>query len=208
MKIVETVSGSVTSTKQFIGGEERDGSGTVMKQFFTRGVRVGSTNYFFGKDHLGSIRTMSDNSGVVQASYSFDPYGRTTKIEGSVDSDFGFDGMYVHARSGLDLATFRAYSPALAQWLSRDPLGEQGGANQYSYALSDPINLSDPSGLAPPGTWALPEITRILRDVKKAQDLDSKVPHREHGGTMWVNPKAKCVSVRPLLYVLAQRMSI
>ena len=64
MKIVETVSGSVTSTKQFIGGEERDGSGNVTKQFFSEGQRNGSNNYFYGRDHLSSARTMTDNSGA------------------------------------------------------------------------------------------------------------------------------------------------
>lgn len=37
VKIVETVSGSVTSTKQFVGGEEPDGSGHVTKQLYSKG---------------------------------------------------------------------------------------------------------------------------------------------------------------------------
>lgn len=149
VKIVETVSGSVTSTKQFVGGEERDGSGNVTKQFFSRGQRNGSTNYFFGKDQLGSVRTMTDNSGILQASYSFDPYGRTSKLEGSVDSDFGFAGMYVHARSGLSLAAFRAYNPMLGRWISRDPIEEEGGMNLFAYVNNAPIGLVDLSGLDP-----------------------------------------------------------
>lgn len=149
VKIVETVSGTVTSTKQFIGGEERDGSGNVTKQFFARGQRNGTTNYFYAKDQLGSIRTMTDNSGVVQASYSFDPSGRVAKLEGSTDPDFGFGGMYVHARSGLNLATFRAYSPSFGRWINRDPAGESGGVNLYAYAASDPVNMTDWDGLTP-----------------------------------------------------------
>jgi hypothetical protein len=42
-KIVEVVSGSVTSTKQFVGGaEERDGSGSIVSQFFAAGQPSGS----------------------------------------------------------------------------------------------------------------------------------------------------------------------
>lgn len=144
VKIVETVSGSVTSTKQFIGGEERDGSGNVTKQFFVRGQRNGSTSYFYCRDHLGSIRTMTDNSGTSVSDRSFDPYGRASVLSESTAPDFGFAGMYVHARSGLNLTMFRAYSPTLGHWLSRDPLGDG-----MSYAGNSPINLTDILGLAP-----------------------------------------------------------
>ena len=146
-KIVETVSGSVTSTKQFIGGEERDGSGNVTKQFFSEGQRNGSSNLFYGRDHLGSIRTTTDNSGIVQASYRFNPFGQVSKLEGAGDSDFQYAGMYIHSRSGLNLAAYRAYSPAIGRWINRDPIEEDGGVNLYGYVENDPINLSDPLGL-------------------------------------------------------------
>jgi RHS repeat-associated protein len=146
MKIVETVNGSVTSTKQFIGGEERDGSGNVTKQFFSLGQRNGSSNFFYGPDHLGSIRTMTDNSGVVQASSGFDAYGRPTKLEGTADSDFGFAGMYVHARSGLNLTPGRPYNAVLGRWTSRDPIEEEGGLNLYGYVGNLPVNAIDPLG--------------------------------------------------------------
>lgn len=40
--------------------EERDSAGsTVKKRFFGQGVQIGSTNYFYTTDHLGSIREMT-----------------------------------------------------------------------------------------------------------------------------------------------------
>ncbi len=146
VKIVETVSGSVTSTKQFIGGEERDGSGNVTKQFFSEGQISATTNYFYSFDHLGSVRTLTDDSGVVQSDCSFDPFGRTTKLQGSQDSDFGYGSMYIHARSGLHFTRFRAYSPVLGIWLSTDPVAAK---QSYDFVAGDPINLTDPLGLAP-----------------------------------------------------------
>lgn len=152
VKIVETVSGSVTSTKQFIWCdddrcEERDGSGNVTKQFFSRGQRNGSTNYFYSTDHLGSIHAITDDSGVQQASYSFDPYGRTRKLDGGQESDFQFGGYYLHSRSGLNLTRTRAYSAVLARFISRDPIEEDGGINLYGYVRNDPIMFIDPLGL-------------------------------------------------------------
>ena len=63
------------------------------------------------------------------------------------DADFGFAGMYEHARSGLNWTMFRAYNSSLGRWLSRDPLGEQVGTNLYSYVGNDPVNVLDPLGV-------------------------------------------------------------
>ncbi len=162
-KIVETVSGSVTSTKQFPGGEERDGSGAVTKQFFAQGQRNGSTNYFYSRDHLGSVRTMTDNSGVSASDRTFDPYGRITVLSESTAPDFGFAGMYVHSRSGLNLTTFRAYNPAIARWINRDPLGERGALNAYGYADGNPVSFVDRLGLFTFDAKACAEIEKFLK---------------------------------------------
>lgn len=160
VKIVETVSGSVTSTKQFIGGEERDGSGVVTKQFFSRGQRNGSTNYFYSRDHLRSVRTTTDNSGVSVSERAFDPFGRLTVYSETVAPDFGFAGMYNHARSGLTLTRFRGYNPVIGRFLSRDPIGESGGVNLNTYADNSPSLFTDPLGLevrvyTSPAFWGL-----------------------------------------------------
>ena len=42
---------------------------------------------------------------------------------------------------------FRWYDPKTSRWLSRDPIGEEGGINLYGYCYSDPINNTDPFGL-------------------------------------------------------------
>src|SRR5205823_10578268 len=80
-----------------------------------------------------------------------DPYGKRTKLSGTLDVDFGYTGHYYHAPSGLDLTLYRAYSPVLGRWLSRDPIGESGGLNLYGYVFNNPVNLDDPLGLDPPG---------------------------------------------------------
>lgn len=72
-----------------------------------------------------SIREVTDASGNVVSQYGYDPYGRQTKINGGgPDSDFGYAGMYVHQRSGLNLTPNRAYNPMLGRWMSRDPIND------------------------------------------------------------------------------------
>ncbi len=83
VKITETSSGAVSSTKQFIWCgtdrcEVRDGSGNLLNQYFSLGqVNVSggtATNYYFTKDHLGSVREMTNSSGAIQSQFSYDPW--------------------------------------------------------------------------------------------------------------------------------------
>ena len=153
MQIVEKSNGTTTSTKRFLWcgsglSEERDAAGTtVLKRFYAEGVQVGGVSYFYMRDHLGSIRELTDSAGGIRARYEYDPYGRPTKVEGNMDSDFGFTGHYFHAPSKLHLALYRAYDSETGRWLNRDPIGEAGGINLYGYVFNDPVNSIDRFGL-------------------------------------------------------------
>jgi hypothetical protein len=48
----------------------------LTKEFDGDGQINSTTKYFYDTDHLGSIREMADNSGVIQAQYAYDPYGQ------------------------------------------------------------------------------------------------------------------------------------
>ncbi|MBA3993295.1 MAG: hypothetical protein C0469_07190 [Cyanobacteria bacterium DS2.3.42] len=151
-KIVETVSGSIISTKQFIWSssgrsEERNASSLVTKKFFTRGEEISSNAFFYARSHLGSVSEITDNGGTIEAQYGYDSYGRNQKFAGIMDADFGFDGYYNHFRSSLSVTQNRSYSASLARWINRDPIGEAGGKNLYTYVNSNPVSYSDPSGL-------------------------------------------------------------
>ena len=129
VRLVEKTDGNVISTNNLVWAglaiaEERDAVNTVTKRYYPQRVQVGSANYFYTRDHLGSIRELTDSTEVVQARYDYDPNGRWTKISGSMDADFGFTGHYQHVASGLTLAPYRAYDAHLGRWISRDPLGD------------------------------------------------------------------------------------
>lgn len=131
VKIVETRNGSVTDIKQFVWSgdqlcEERDVSGVLKKRFFNLGINVNGNNYYFGKDHLGSVRNVLDENGSSVAEYEYDPWGRTKRVSGSISSDFGFGGYYRHRPSGLYLTVHRPYNPTLGRFITRDPIDDPG----------------------------------------------------------------------------------
>jgi len=148
---VKIVDGPTTNAFVWCGTEiceQRDATGgTVNKRYFGQGFQLTSTNYFYTRDHLGSIREVIGSSGTnVVARYDYDPYGRRTLVSGSDIADFGFTGHFVHKPSGLHLAMYRAYDANLGRWLSRDPIEERGGLNLYGYVSNSPINFIDPDG--------------------------------------------------------------
>ncbi len=154
--ITEKSSGTVTSVKNLIWDgmtirEERNASNAVTKMYFGNGVQINGTNYYYTRDHLGSIREMTTGtSATVVARYDYDPYGVQTQSSGTMTSDFGFTGLYYHQPSGLILAPYREYSSNLDRWLSRDPLDDaemRQGPNLYEYVRNNPINAFDLLGM-------------------------------------------------------------
>ena len=127
--------------------EERAGTNAVQKRYFGQGWQEGAANYFFASDHLGSVRGVLDSNGRVLSSLAYSPYGGVLAREGSVRPPFTYASYFEHQQSGLLLAIYRPYDPALGSWLGRDPSGERTGLNLYGYVGGDPINMSDPLGL-------------------------------------------------------------
>jgi uncharacterized protein RhaS with RHS repeats len=62
----------------------------------------GSGNaYYYHADQLGSIRAITNSSGSVANSYSYDAYGNTTTSSGTVPNQFKYAGEYQDDESGL-----------------------------------------------------------------------------------------------------------
>jgi RHS repeat-associated protein len=156
-RIVEKENNAIISDKRLVWCgevicEERDVTNGATKRFFAQGETEASSGSeslaFYTKDHLGSVRELTDSGGNVIAEYDYDPFGRMTPLSGNRRAAFGYAGYYAHAPSGLALTLHRAYDPGLGRWLSRDPIGEDGGLNLYAFVHNDPVGRIDPLGLS------------------------------------------------------------
>ncbi|QDY07874.1 hypothetical protein FJK98_12430 [Micromonospora sp. HM134] len=101
-------------------------------------------------DALGSVLGLADAAGTLTTRYTYDPFGAVTTSGATSGNTQGFTGRERDADTGLTYHRARWYSPETGRFLSQDPAGFGGGStNLYTYALNDPVNLSDPNGEFP-----------------------------------------------------------
>ncbi|MFC0005790.1 pre-peptidase C-terminal domain-containing protein [Micromonospora siamensis] len=101
-------------------------------------------------DALGSVLGLADSSGTLTTEYRYDPFGAVTAKGAGSGNTQQFTGRERDADTGLLYNRARWYSPETGRFLSQDPAGLGGGStNLYTYALNDPVNLSDPNGDCP-----------------------------------------------------------
>lgn len=101
---------------------------------------------YYQHDQLGSTRLITDVGANVVASYTYDSYGNVTSPPPTITNPFQFAGGYADSESSLLYMRARYYDPASGSFLTKDPLS---ATEPYSYAADSPLNLVDPSGLAP-----------------------------------------------------------
>jgi len=109
-------------------------------------ISASGTPLYYHQDQLGSTRAMTNGSGNVVATYLYDAYGNVISSTGTVSNPLQFAGAYSDAESGLLYLRARYYDPASGSFLTEDPLS---ALQPYAYAGDSPLNLVDPSGLAP-----------------------------------------------------------
>jgi RHS repeat-associated protein len=100
-------------------------------------------------DSQGSVTNITDGSGNVQDTVSYDAYGNFTETAPTVGDQFRYTGAQWDSETGLQYQGARYYDPRTGRWFSQDPLEfAAGDPNLYRYVGNSPTNAVDPSGLA------------------------------------------------------------
>lgn len=96
-------------------------------------------------DALGSTIALTGADGLVQTTYSYEPFGRTV-VSGMSSNSFQYTGRESDL-TGLYYYRARYYSPALHRFLIEDPLRfSSGDVMLYGYVSNNPTNFIDSRG--------------------------------------------------------------
>ena len=141
--------------------ETLDGAGGVGGLLRVR-VATGAApgTHFVSYDGNGNLwNLVSASTGTQTARYEYGPFGEQLRLSGPAvkANPFRFSTKRTEDFTGLVLYEYRAYSPTLGRWLSRDPIEEVGGLGLFVFIVNAPVRSADSLGLqmAPPG-WPWP----------------------------------------------------
>ncbi|MGO7192871.1 RHS repeat-associated core domain-containing protein [Rhizobium brockwellii] len=111
-----------------------------------------SANFFLHRDHLASVRQVTNQSGYRVEQTGYAAYGEATNT--TFQTKKSYIGERFDPETGLMYLNARYYDPAFGRFISPDdwdPIKEGVGTNRYAYAENDPVNKSDPNGHASNG---------------------------------------------------------
>ena len=109
-----------------------------------------TTRYFPCYDGNGNVKALVNaNDGSVSANYDYGPFGELLRATGprAKVNPFRFSTKYQDDESDLVYYGYRYMSSSTGRWLSRDPVGENGGRAIYVLLGNAPISRNDSLGL-------------------------------------------------------------
>lgn len=115
-----------------------------------------ATTRYFHTDHIGSIDTISNETGQLVQRLSYDAHGKRRNPNGTdatsitAPNSHGYTAQEHDDEVSLINLNAREYDPYLGRFLSPDPLvpnpRRSQTYNRYSYALNNPLRFIDPTG--------------------------------------------------------------
>ena len=86
------------------------------------GLRHGNDRYYYIFDGLGSVVGLTNSSGTVVNTYSYDPYGNILSQSETVAQPFKFASVYYDSEYSLYKMGARYYDPSTGRFTQADPI--------------------------------------------------------------------------------------
>ena len=132
--------------------ETLDGAGGVGGLLWVRAATgPAAGTHFVRYDGIGNVwNLVSGSTGTETARYEYGPFGEQLRLSGPAArfNPFRFSTKRTEDFTGLVLYEYRAYSPSLGRWLSRDPVEETASANLHAAVDNAAIATLDGYGLS------------------------------------------------------------
>jgi len=159
-----------------------------------------ASEWYHHRDHLGSLRIVTDESGRKAEAHDWYPYGQemaSWTATGATTRKL-YTGHERDAETGLDYMLARYYASSAGAFLTVDPLDASAKAadplswNRYAYVRGNPLNRVDPTGEADGDTSAGSNDRAVLADnaqggaaslqddLKKEQQESAPVYDKDH----------------------------
>jgi RHS repeat-associated protein len=104
------------------------------------------------RDQIGSVRSVVNvGTGEIKQRLDYDSYGNVVLDTYPGFQPLGFAGGLYDSHTTLVKFGFRDYDPTTGRFTTKDPIGLNGGANVYLYAMGNPVVFVDRVGLGPKG---------------------------------------------------------
>jgi RHS repeat-associated protein len=128
-------------------------------------ISPSGTATYLHQDQLGSTRLITDGSGNVAATYTYNAFGSTTSHTGSASTSLQFAGEFNDPETGFYYLRTRYYDPTTGQFASVDAVAPST-REPYAYVNDSPLNGTDPSGLfGPTCAELLGQITALAKQA-------------------------------------------
>ena len=141
--------GSTTTTTDYCGNVVYENG--VQKLLLTDEgyVTLSDSKYhYYLKDHQGNNRVVINQSGTVEETNHYYPFGGVFASSGNVQP-YKYNGKELDAKKGLNWYDYgaRHYDAALGRFTTVDPSAENYySTSPFTYCLNNPLNYIDPLG--------------------------------------------------------------
>ena len=130
---------------------------------------------FYESDAIGSITSLTNASGTVVKTGTFDPFGNPTASTGTLVNPFQYAGRESDLETGTYYYRARSYDPTVGRFISEDPLRYFSSLNFYPYVSNNPVRFNDPLGLSEQ------DASRILDGCKICTNYLTAIGERRAG---------------------------